>query len=197
MKLGESLKYFVSYFQSRMALVYNCNDDVGVTAFISGLQVSHSYKHLEHEVTRMRDILSRSQMYIQIENTTRGETNLSPKRDNEGEEQKPDSVPPKKNQNRNVVVNKPTQNPASTLTAQTYTESLLNDGSTPDGRSYSLYRVLTLTAQIYTESMLNDKRASDGRSYNLYRVLILTAQTYIESLLNNESVSNGRSYSLY
>jgi len=30
--------------------------------------------------------------------------------------------------------------------AQTYLESLLNDGSAPDGRSYSLYRVLTLMA---------------------------------------------------
>ena len=128
-----------------MALVYNCNDDVGVAAFISRMQVSHSYKHLEHEVTKMRDILSRSQKYIQIEDTTRGETNLYPKRDNKGEEQKPEYVPPKKNQNQNVVVNKPTRNPTSTLTAQTYTESLLNDGSTPDGRSYSLYQILTLT----------------------------------------------------
>ena len=32
----ESVKQYVSYFQSQMALVYNYNDDVAVIAFISG-----------------------------------------------------------------------------------------------------------------------------------------------------------------
>jgi len=36
-KLGESLKHYVSYFQSQMAFVYNYNDDVDEVAFISGL----------------------------------------------------------------------------------------------------------------------------------------------------------------
>jgi len=39
----ESLKYYISYFQSQMALGYNYNDDVTTDAFISGLQVSHSF----------------------------------------------------------------------------------------------------------------------------------------------------------
>jgi len=56
-------------------------------------------------------------------------------------------------------------------------ESLLNDGSAPDGRSYNLYRVLTLTTQTYIKSLLNDRSAHDGYSYTLYRVLTLTAQT--------------------
>jgi len=60
--------------------------------------------------------------------------------------------------------------------AQIYTESLLNDESAPDGRSYSLYRFLTLTAQTYTESLLNDGSAPDGRCYNLHRVLTLTTR---------------------
>ena len=49
-----------------MALVYNCNDDMATIAFISDLQVSHSfYKHLvKCEVIRMRDILSLAQKYI-------------------------------------------------------------------------------------------------------------------------------------
>jgi len=69
MKPGESLKHYVSYFQSQMALPYNCNDYVVAAAFINGLQVTHSfYKHLvKNEVIRMRDILSRAQKYIQIE----------------------------------------------------------------------------------------------------------------------------------
>ena len=52
-----------------MVLVYNCNNDVAVVAFISGLQVTYSfYKHLvKNEVIKMRDILSRAQKYIQIE----------------------------------------------------------------------------------------------------------------------------------
>ena len=66
------------------------------------------------------------------------------------------------------------------LTAQTSTESLLNDESAPDGRSYILYKVLTLTAQAYAESLLNDISAPNGFPYNLYRVITLTAQTYKE-----------------
>jgi len=109
MEPGESLRYYVSYVESQMTLVYNCNDHTDAVTFISGLQVSHSYKHLvKYEVTRIRDILYRAQKYIQIEDATRGETNRSLKQENEGEEQKPHSVPPKKNQNRDVgEVNKP------------------------------------------------------------------------------------------
>jgi len=45
-----------------MALVYNCNEDVAVAAFISELQVTHSfYKHLvKNDVTKMKDILVRT-----------------------------------------------------------------------------------------------------------------------------------------
>ena len=54
--------------------------------------------------------------------------------------------------------------------------SLLNNRSTPDGRSYSLYRVLILMAQTYMVSLLNDGSAHGSRSYNLYRVLTLIAR---------------------
>jgi len=65
-----------------MVLVYNCNDDVATAMFINGLQISHSfYKHFVHEVIKVRDILSRAQTYIQIEDANRDETNHSP---NEG-----------------------------------------------------------------------------------------------------------------
>jgi len=70
-----------------MALVYNCNDDVAAATFISGRQVTHSfYKHLvEHKVTKMRDILTCTQKYIQIENATRSSANRSPKQEGEVE----------------------------------------------------------------------------------------------------------------
>jgi len=68
-----------------MAHVYNYNEDVAATMFISGLQVTHSFcKHLvKHEVTKMRDILFRVQKYIQIEDETAA--NRSPKKGGEGE----------------------------------------------------------------------------------------------------------------
>ena len=55
-----------------MALVYNCNEDVAIAAFISGLQITHLfYKHLvKNDVTKMRDILVRAQKYMQIEEVT-------------------------------------------------------------------------------------------------------------------------------
>ena len=73
MKPGESLKNYVSYFQSQMALMYNCSEDVVVATFISGLHATHSfYKHLvKNDVTKMRDILVWAQKYMQIEEATR------------------------------------------------------------------------------------------------------------------------------
>jgi len=64
-----------------MALVYNCNDDVAIAAFISRMQVIHSFcKHLvKHEVTKMRDILAHAQKYIQIEDATCSSANRSTK----------------------------------------------------------------------------------------------------------------------
>ena len=51
-----------------MTLVYNCKDDVAVSTFITGLQVTHSfYKHLvKYELTKIRDILTCAQKYIQL-----------------------------------------------------------------------------------------------------------------------------------
>jgi len=45
-----------------MAPVYNCNDNVVVAAFISEMQVTHSFckRLVKHEVTKMRDILARA-----------------------------------------------------------------------------------------------------------------------------------------
>ena len=61
-----------------MALIYNCNDDVTVAAFTAGLKINHSfYKHLvKHDVTNMKDILSRTQKYIQVEKATRNNEQL-------------------------------------------------------------------------------------------------------------------------
>ena len=69
-----------------MALIYNCNEDVAVAAFISGLQVTHSfYKHLvKYEVTKIRDILFQVQKYIQIEDAIRSAANRSLKKGGKG-----------------------------------------------------------------------------------------------------------------
>jgi len=114
MKSGESLKQYIIYFQSQMATVYNCNDDVAVAAFIGGLQGIHSfYRYLvKHEITKMRYILTRAKKYIQIEDVTRANVNRSPKKGRELEGQKIQSALPKKASNRAVnAVNKTSQNP--------------------------------------------------------------------------------------
>ena len=111
MKLGESLKNYVNYFQSLMALVYNCNEDITVATFISGLQVTHSfYKYLvKNKVTKMRDILIQTQKYMQIGKATRSATTRPPKEGSEGEKPK-QQFPLRKNLYHNsFVVHKPRQ----------------------------------------------------------------------------------------
>ena len=53
-------------------MVYNCNDDFAAAAFIAELQTDHFfYKHLvKHDVINMKDIMSRAQKYIQVEEAT-------------------------------------------------------------------------------------------------------------------------------
>ena len=41
MRLGDSLKSYISYFQIQLAKVPNCGEDVSALAFISGLLVFH------------------------------------------------------------------------------------------------------------------------------------------------------------
>jgi len=41
MKQGDNLESYIGYFQSQLAKVSNCGEDVSVLAFISRLQVSH------------------------------------------------------------------------------------------------------------------------------------------------------------
>ena len=77
--------------------------------FISGLQVFHCfYKHLEkHEVTRVRDILSQAQKYIQIKDATWNAVDRSSKGEDKGEKSNPQSAFQKKNQNcASRVINK-------------------------------------------------------------------------------------------
>ena len=85
-----------------MALEHNCNNDVAAAPFVIGLLVTHSFnKHLvKHEVTKMRDILSRAQKYIQIENATRNALDWSFKGEDNREKPKPQPAFPKKTQNQ-------------------------------------------------------------------------------------------------
>jgi len=82
MRQSDNLKSYIGYFQSQLAKISNCGEDVSVLAFISGLQVSHPlYKHLlKHNVTRMSEVLSRAQPYIQLE-VMKTFANYSAKRD--------------------------------------------------------------------------------------------------------------------
>jgi len=59
-----------------MVMVYNCSDDVVAATFIVRLQTDHSfYKHLvKHDITNMKDILSRAQKYVQLEEAIRSST---------------------------------------------------------------------------------------------------------------------------
>ena len=64
-----------------MSLVYNCIEDFAAAAFVSGLQVTHSfYNHLvKNDVTKMRDIFVRAQKYMQIKEATRAAISRPPK----------------------------------------------------------------------------------------------------------------------
>ena len=73
-----------------MVLIYNCNEDVAAAAFISGLQVTNPfYKHLvKNDVIKMRDILVRTQKYIQKEEATRATSNRLPRQGSEADKPK-------------------------------------------------------------------------------------------------------------
>jgi len=62
MKHGETFKRYISNFQSQIALVCNCNNDIVAAAFTARLQTNHSfYKHLvKHDVANLKDIMSRA-----------------------------------------------------------------------------------------------------------------------------------------
>ena len=66
MRQGDSFKSYISYFQSHLAKVPNCDKDVFALTFISELQISYPlYKHLlKHNVTWMNEVLSWAQPYI-------------------------------------------------------------------------------------------------------------------------------------
>ena len=69
MRQNDNLKSYINFFQSQLAKVSNCGEDISALAFISELQVSHPmYKHLlKHNVTWMGEVLSRDYPYIQLE----------------------------------------------------------------------------------------------------------------------------------
>jgi len=69
MRQSESPKSYINFFQSQLAKVPNCGEDVSALTFISGLQVSHPlYKHLLNKnIPRISEVLSRTQPYIQLE----------------------------------------------------------------------------------------------------------------------------------
>jgi len=78
---SDILKSYIGYFQSQLAKVPNCGEDISALAFFSGLQVSHPmYKYLiRHNITQMSKVLSQAQSYIQLEEAMKTSTNHSVK----------------------------------------------------------------------------------------------------------------------
>ena len=83
MRQSDNFKSYIGYFQSQLAKVPNCGEDISALTFISGLQVSHPlYKHLlKYNITRMSDVLSRAQPYNQLEEAVKTSFNHSAKPD--------------------------------------------------------------------------------------------------------------------
>ena len=77
MRQSDSFKSYIDYFQSQLAKVPDCGEDVSALAFISRLKVSHPlYKHLlKYNVTPMSEILSQAQPYIQLEEAMKTSSN--------------------------------------------------------------------------------------------------------------------------
>ena len=77
----ESLKKYLTRFQTERAKVHSCSDDVAAAAFISGLRQDHSLyaSLLKHNVTDMNEVLRRVPGYIRLEEAQRGSSNNSSK----------------------------------------------------------------------------------------------------------------------
>ena len=94
----ESLKKYLTRFQTERAKVHNCSDDVATAAFISGLRVNHDFfaSLVKHNVMKMCEILCRTPGYIHLEEArSNSEHTKTP------EKAKPDSTTPTKSQSQN------------------------------------------------------------------------------------------------
>ena len=58
---GESLKTYLTRFQSERAKVHHCSDDVAAATFISGLQVKHAFfaSLVKHDITECAKYFAR------------------------------------------------------------------------------------------------------------------------------------------
>jgi len=83
---GDSLKSYISFFQSQLAKIPNCSEDVSALSFISRLQISHPLCKLllKYNVTRMSEVLLRVQPYIQLDEAMKTSFNHTVKHDDVG-----------------------------------------------------------------------------------------------------------------
>ena len=96
MRQGDSLKSYLNFFQNKLTKVSNCGEEVAALTFISGLQVAHPlYKHLlNHNVTKISEILTRAQTYIQLEETMKASSDRPAKpSDGGGKSKSPREAP--------------------------------------------------------------------------------------------------------
>ena len=65
-RLGDSLKSYIKFFQNQLTKGSNCSEEVSVLAFVSGLQIIHPlYKHLlKHNIAKISETLFRAQPSI-------------------------------------------------------------------------------------------------------------------------------------
>ena len=91
MRQGDSLKSDIGYFQNPLAKVLHCDKDVSALTFIHQRAASFSplYKYLlKHDITRLSEVQSRAQAYIQLEKVMKRSINHSNKCNDEGEKSK-------------------------------------------------------------------------------------------------------------
>ena len=85
MRPGDSLKGYMNHFQNQFIRVHNCSDDVAALAFINGPQTGHTlHKHLlKYNAMQMKEVHTRAQQYIQLEEAIKGFSNPPSKYNNE------------------------------------------------------------------------------------------------------------------
>jgi len=81
MRPRDSPKSYINFFKSQLTKVSNCGKEVYALSFINRLQIAHPlYIYLmKHNITKMNEILTRAQPYIQLEEAMKASSNHTAK----------------------------------------------------------------------------------------------------------------------
>ena len=95
MRLSNSLKAHIGYFQNQLTKVHNYSENASALAFISGLRVTHPlYKHLMKYTTCWSEVVYWAQPYIQLEEAMKISANQSFNRGDNRAKSKPQHKDP-------------------------------------------------------------------------------------------------------